>query len=200
MSANAVILSNFPRPRWLSQQRKLATNGQGKFDLGPKPCVHSPNHSVCRKKVLWDMARENAHFQQHAWGYKTLPLVKTFCYSIGFRAANRLRVDMVRTPAVFLCSLDFVLRVKWQGSQNRTKKIDYIDECTPKRHRNTSKGSLLYLCSIKKGKCNGILRSHTSVFSLWYNVSTEARNATPTLKWESKLLLELGTPVKRRAK
>ena len=41
-----------------------------------------------------------------------LPLVKTFCYSIGFRAANRLRVDMVRTPAVFLCSLDFVLRVK----------------------------------------------------------------------------------------
>ena len=34
--------------------------------------LYRVDHSVCRKKVLWDMARENAHFQQHAWGYISL--------------------------------------------------------------------------------------------------------------------------------
>ena len=59
------------------------------------------------------MALGNAHFQQHAWGYfafkrllpcrddESLPLVEKLCDSMGFRAANRLRVDKVRTAGCF---------------------------------------------------------------------------------------------------
>ena len=59
------------------------------------------------------MALGNAHFQQYAWGYfafkrllrcsddESLPLVEKLCDSMGFRAANRLRVDKVRTAGYF---------------------------------------------------------------------------------------------------
>ena len=59
------------------------------------------------------MARENVHFQQHVWGYfafkrllrcsddRSLPLVKKICDSMGFQAANRLRIDKVRTAGYF---------------------------------------------------------------------------------------------------
>ena len=59
------------------------------------------------------MARGNVHFQQHAWGYfpfkrilrfsddRRLPLVENICDSMGFRAANRHRVDKVRTASCF---------------------------------------------------------------------------------------------------
>ena len=60
-----------------------------------------------------DMARENTHFQQHTWVYfafkhllqcsddRSLPLVEEICDLMGFRAANRLRVDKVWTAACF---------------------------------------------------------------------------------------------------
>ena len=59
------------------------------------------------------MAQGNVHFQQHAWGYfafklllrctddRSLPLVEKICDSMGFRAANRLRIDKVRTAGYF---------------------------------------------------------------------------------------------------
>ena len=59
------------------------------------------------------LARGNVHFQQHAWRYlalkrllrfsddRSLPLVEKICDSMGFRAANRLRVDKVRIPGCF---------------------------------------------------------------------------------------------------
>ena len=59
------------------------------------------------------MARGNVHFQQHAWGYfvfkrllrcsddRSLPLVEKICDSMGFRAANRLRVDKVGPAGCF---------------------------------------------------------------------------------------------------
>ena len=59
------------------------------------------------------MARGNVHFQQHAWGYftckcllwcsddRSLPLVEKICDSMGLRAANRLRVDEVRSASCF---------------------------------------------------------------------------------------------------
>ena len=86
------------------------------------------------------MARGNVHFQQHAWGYftfklllpcnddRSLPLVEKICDSLGFRAANRLRVDKVRLPAVFWCCLEASDR----GQRITAKKPDYIDEFTPK--------------------------------------------------------------------
>ena len=60
------------------------------------------------------MTQGNVHFQQHhAWGYFTfkhflrssddgsLPLVEKICDLMGFRAANRLRVDKVQTASCF---------------------------------------------------------------------------------------------------
>ena len=74
-------------------------------------------------------ARGNVHFQQHAWRYfafkrlvwcsddRSLPLVEKICDSIGFRAANRLRVKTRSGPqAVALCCLYFVLWREWQRS------------------------------------------------------------------------------------
>ena len=76
------------------------------------------------KEGILDMTRESAHLQQHAWGYftfkrlmkcrddRTLPLVEKICDSMGFRAANRLRVDKVRTCRLFFCAaFTLVLRV-----------------------------------------------------------------------------------------
>ena len=60
------------------------------------------------------MTQGNVHFQQrHAWGYfafkhflrssddGSLPLVEKICDLMGFRAANRLRVDKVQTASCF---------------------------------------------------------------------------------------------------
>ena len=59
------------------------------------------------------MARGNVHFQQYAWEYfpfnvllqckddRRLPLVEKICDSTGFQAANRLRIDKVRTAGCF---------------------------------------------------------------------------------------------------
>ena len=59
------------------------------------------------------MARGNVHFQQHESEYfafkrllrcsddRSLPLVEKICDSMGFWAANRLRVDKVRTAGCF---------------------------------------------------------------------------------------------------
>ena len=57
---------------------------------------------------------KNVHFQQrHAWGYfafkhflrssddGSLPLVEKICDLMGFRAANRLRVDKVQNASCF---------------------------------------------------------------------------------------------------
>ena len=118
------------------------------------------------KEGILDMARENAHLQQHAWGYfpfkrflncsddRTLPLIEQMCYSMGF---PQTVFEWTRSglAAVFLCSLYFVLRRKWQGSHNNNN--DLIDEFTPKKTQE-------YI----KGNC----------FS--YKVSTVACNATPT--------------------
>ena len=65
------------------------------------------------KEGILDMARENAHFQQHEWRYfafkhllrysddRILPLVEKICEMMLFGAANRLRVDKVRTFSCF---------------------------------------------------------------------------------------------------
>ena len=59
------------------------------------------------------MARGKFHFQQHKWGYfafkrllrcsdnRSLPLVEKIGDSMGFRVANRLRVDKIRTAGYF---------------------------------------------------------------------------------------------------
>ena len=53
---------------------------------------------------------------------RSLPLVEKICDSMGFRAANRLRIDKVRTTGVFLCCLYFVLWREWQGSNSNSQK------------------------------------------------------------------------------
>ena len=74
-------------------------------------CPLSKSKRPAKEDIL-DMARENAHLQQHAWGYfafkftkcsddRTLPLLEKIYDSMGFRAANRLRVDKVRTAGCF---------------------------------------------------------------------------------------------------
>ena len=106
------------------------TLGRGKFDA---PCPVAVSQCPEKEGIL-DMARGNVHFQQHAWGYfafkrllpcnddRSLPLVEKICDSMGFRAANRLRVDKVRQPAVFWYCLYFVLWREWQGSNNNSQK------------------------------------------------------------------------------
>ena len=66
-----------------------------------------------KEGILDPVARGNVHFQQHAWRYfalkrslrcsddRSLLLVKKICDSMGFRVANRLRVDKVRIPGCF---------------------------------------------------------------------------------------------------
>ena len=78
-----------------------------KFDHGPTP------YPVAVSQCLENEGRENVHFQQQAWGYfafkgllrchddRSLLLVETICDSIGFRAANRLRIDKVRAASCF---------------------------------------------------------------------------------------------------
>ena len=118
------------------------------------------------KEGILDMARENAHLQQHAWGYfpfkrflncsddRTLPLIEQMCYSMGF-PQTAFEWTISGLPAVFLCSLYFVLRREWHGSHNNNN--DLIDEFTPKKTQEYIKGN----CFL-------------------YKVSTVACNATPT--------------------
>ena len=90
-----------------------ATLGRGKFDLGANaPCPGAVSRLLEKESIL-DMAWGNVHFQQHAWRYfafklllrcsdgRSLPLVEKICDLMGFRAANRLRVDKVRTTGCF---------------------------------------------------------------------------------------------------
>ena len=83
------------------------------------PRSQSPVSRCCfsqlleKEGILDPVARGNVHFQQHAWRYfalkrllhcsdgRSLPLVEKICDSLGFRAANRLRVDKVRIPGCF---------------------------------------------------------------------------------------------------
>ena len=70
------------------------------------------NHATPLRRYFGHGSRK-CHFQQHAWGYfafkrllpcsddESLPLVEKLCDSMGFRAANRLRADKVRTAGCF---------------------------------------------------------------------------------------------------
>ena len=85
---------------------------------------------------------------------RTLPLAPKIRDSIGFRAANRLRVDKVRSDRrlFFLCCLYFVFWREWQGSHNNSQKTRLNRWIHTKKHRNTSKVSLLYIFYGKKSK------------------------------------------------
>ena len=117
--------SNFPRPRvvqsitynitpstqgqtavrigWCCMWIDWTTRSRGKFNA---PCRVAVSQCPEKEGIL-DMARGNVHFQQHAWGYfafkrllwcsddGSLPLLKKICDSMGFRAANPLRVDYI---------------------------------------------------------------------------------------------------------
>ena len=77
----------------------------------------------------------------------------------GCKPLSRLRVDKVRTGllAVFLCCLYFVLWRKWQESNNDSPKKKWLNRWIhTKKHRNTSKVSLLYLFYRKISKNNDI--------------------------------------------
>ena len=79
-------------------------------------CPLSKSQSLGKEGIL-DMTRENAPFQQHAWGYfalrrllrcskeRILPLVENICDLMGFG-----RVDKVRTADCFLCSLSLLVQ------------------------------------------------------------------------------------------
>ena len=85
-----------------------------KGHLTSKPTSHpvAVSQSLEKEGIL-DMAQGNVHFQQHAWGYfalkhflqcsddGSLPLVEKIWDLMGFRAANRLRVDKVHTASCF---------------------------------------------------------------------------------------------------
>ena len=75
-----------------------ATQGRQKFDLGPTPCPLSKSQRL-EKECSLDMARENAHFQQHALGYFAFNVscgvaMINVCLWSKNRAANRLRVSL----------------------------------------------------------------------------------------------------------
>ena len=76
------------------------------------PCPAAVSQGLEKEGIL-DLAQGNVHFQQHAWEYfafkhllrcsddGSLPLIEKICDSMGFRAANRLRVDKVQTASCF---------------------------------------------------------------------------------------------------
>ena len=105
---------------WGNVVRELTEPPSVEGNLTPR--VQLPYRLPAKEGIL-DMARGNVHFEQHGWGYfafkrllrcsddSSLPLVEKICYSMGFRAANRIRVDKGRSgpPAVFLYRLYFIL-------------------------------------------------------------------------------------------
>ena len=89
------------------------------------------------KEGILDMARGNAHFQQHAQGYiafkrllccsddRNLPLVEKVCDSMGFRDANRLRVVGPERQLLFCAASRLRIMKKVTGvKQIRAKKPD----------------------------------------------------------------------------
>ena len=125
-----------------------------KFDLRANaPCSVAISQCLEKEGIL-DMARGNVHFQQQVWGYfafkcllqcsdgRSLPLVEKICDSMGFWAANHLRVDKVRTASCFSV---FFTSYEWEGSNNNSQKNWLNQWIHTKKHRNTSKVSLLYL-------------------------------------------------------
>ena len=85
------------------------------------PPVQLPHHSVQRKKVFWTWLEEMFISSNMRGDISLLNVYcgaamievylcsKKICDSMGFRAANRFRVDEVRPLAVFLCCLYFAL-------------------------------------------------------------------------------------------
>ena len=73
----------------------------------PAVCPLSRSQSL-GKKIILDMARENAPFQQHTWGDFAFRLLlrsssEKICCLMGFG-----RVDKVRAADCFLCSLSLL--------------------------------------------------------------------------------------------
>ena len=97
------------------------------------------------KEGILDMAWGNVHFQQQVWGYfafkicllqcsdgRSLPLVEKICDSMGFWAANHLRVDKVRTASCFSVFFTSYYEESERGQTITAKKTDLINEFTPK--------------------------------------------------------------------
>ena len=116
-----------------------------KFDLRANAPYSVAISQCLEKEGILDMAWGNVHFQQQVWGYfafkicllqcndgRSLPLVEKICDSMGFWAANHLRVDKVRTASCFSVFFTSYYEESERGQTITAKKTDLINEFTPK--------------------------------------------------------------------
>ena len=106
----------------------------GNWTSEPTP-VSSCDIAASGEGIL-DMARGD--FQQHAWGClafkrllrwsddRSLPLVEKICNSMGFWAANRLRVEKIGTAGSFSSLLPLIRIIK---------RVTGVKKLTAKKNR-----------------------------------------------------------------
>ena len=104
--------------------------------------VQLPVSQRPEKEDILDMAWGNVHFQQQAWGYFAFKyvlrcsndrsLVEKICDSMGFRTANRLRVDKVRTTGGFC--VQPLLRIMKESDRGQTITHTHSADCAAVGH------------------------------------------------------------------
>ena len=140
---------------------------EGNLTSEPTPRVQVPSHSFWKRMVFWTQWLKEMFISSNMPG--DISLLNVYCGTAMIEVCLWSKKSTIRWvfkpqaafkwtrsgwPAVFLCCLYFVLWREGQGSNNNSQKKRVNRWIHAKKHKNTSKVSLLYSFYRKISKNN----------------------------------------------